>query len=339
MITKQTMGQRMPPTLLVLLVLLAAGCGGPSTAPVTEEQALFPKARFLQTEGYGKTPMEARRQALAELSAVFESRVSSHTISIARSSLGPDNVEQFEKTIESNIRIVSSVRLKGAIIGKVWQDKTTGLYHALAVLDRMDAGRDWTGELEILDNRVQAETAMLATLKGRLPRMASLNRIMSLFLEHHAIESRLMVIDYPSVSNLDIDMSQMMSDLVAIRSELKFYIDITGEHGETAGNILSQTLTQNGIFITRSKERANALITGRIDVFPLNLNNPEILFVRAVGDVQVFEIGSRAVFTKINENIRKGHVDPDEAVHKAVMAISQIIADRLVSALGLSKNI
>ncbi len=333
MITKQILG----PWILVIL-LLAASCGGPSTAPVDENQALFPEKRFLQAQGSAKTQMEARRQALAELSAIFESRVSSHTISLARSSLGSDNVEQFEKIIESKIRIISSVQLKGARIGKVWQDETTGIYHALAILDRIDAGRNWSGDLEILDNKIRAEAAALAMLKGRLPRMASTNKILLLSLERHTIESRLMVINYPAVSDLDVDISRIMSDLAAIQTELRFYIDVTGVHGETVGNILSQTLTRNGILITRNPEEAHALVMGRVDVIPLNLDNPKVLFVRAFGNVQVIETGSKAVFAKISENIRKGHVDPDEAVHKSVMAISQIIADRLVSILGLSEN-
>ena len=320
---------------LVLLALLASSCGQKSlVTPGNDKTPDFPETRFLRAEGIGSTETDARRQALAELSSIFESRVYSQ----ATSSLGADNMEQFEKTIESQIQIISSMRLEGAKIGKVWQDETPGVFHALAVLDRMDAGRNWANNLEGVDNRLRAEALALKGIKGRLPRMASLNKIMSLSLERHALESRLMVVDYPSPSQLELGMAQMTSQLAMIRSELRFYIDITGEYGALTGKILSRALTQKGILITLDMDKADAWVLGQVAVTLLTLANPKILFVRVTGGVEVIETGSHALFTQINENIRKGHVDQNEAIHKAVMAISHLISQRLVSALGFNET-
>ncbi|MCP4719017.1 MAG: hypothetical protein GY860_06125, partial [Desulfobacteraceae bacterium] len=302
-----------PMVTLVLLVLLTQGCGKRSVATPLNNTSDFPETRFLRAEGGGPTEMDARRQALAELSSIFESRVQSQTTSLATSSLGSDNMEHFEKTIESKIRIISWVRLEGAKIGKVWQDGA-GNFHALAVLDRVDAGRNWTRDLERLDNRLRAEAIALEKVKGRLPRMAALNRIMSLSLERHGIESRLGVVNYPALSELELDMAKMTSELALIQAELRFYIDVTGKYGPLAGKVLSKALTQNGILITLDMDKADAWVMGQVELTPLSLANPKIVFVRAAGDVEVIETGSHALFAKINENLRKGHVDQNEAM-------------------------
>jgi len=322
---------------LMVLVLLAPGCTPPPSTPSLGEQSFdFPETRFLTAKGGGDTEADARRQALAELSSIFESSIQSQTTSLATSSLGPDNVELFEKTIKSRIQVISSVRLEGAKIGTTWQDAATGNFHALAVLDRMDAGRNWSNEMERLDNRLRAEAFALETITGQLSRMAALNRIISMAIERHSLESRMMVIDYPT-SKLELDLSPIFLELAAIQSKLRFYIDITGEHGTIAGKILSQALSQNRILITLDMDKADAWVMGRVEVTPMSLANPKIVFVRAAGNVEVFETDSHDLFTDITENLRKGHVDQNEATHKAVMAISQRISQRLLSTLGLDQ--
>ncbi|MBU1344536.1 MAG: LPP20 family lipoprotein [Proteobacteria bacterium] len=345
MTRKQSWGKEILVKLVILTVTLlsgllpAPGCSKrPGITPVADTHPEFPAARFLRAEGSGSTTIDARRQALAELSSVFESRVVSQTTSLAKSSLGPDNAELFEKKIESRINIISSVRLEGARIGKTWLDEATGDFHALAVLDRVDAGKTWNNDLESLDNRLRAEVTALETAEGRLPRMASLNRIMSLCLDRNIIESRLMVVDYPALSEQDLDLAKLTSELAVIQSKFRFYVDVKGEYGQTAGKILSQTLTRNGIFITPIKDKADAWITGQVEITPLNLDNTKISFVRATGDVQVIETGTHALFAEINETIRKGHLDRDEAIHKAVTAVSRQMSDRLAAALGLSEK-
>ncbi|MCP3940149.1 MAG: hypothetical protein GY710_01530 [Desulfobacteraceae bacterium] len=325
--------------LVIFLMFLALGCGKKSpTTPVDDKNPNFSKARFLTANGVGNTQIDARRQALAELSSVFESKVQSQTTSLAKSSLGSDNKELFEKTIESRIQIISSVRLKGAEIGKEWQDKATGVFHALAVLDKVDAGKNWTNDLEIIDNQLRAKALALEKITGRLSRMAALNKIISLSLQRHVIKSRLMVIGYPDLSEFELDMARMTSQLAVIQSELRFYIDIKGKYGAIAKNLLAQTLTRNGILITRNMDRADALIQGKIVITPLTLKNPNVTFVRGTGDIKVIEPASHALFAQISENIRKGHVDKNEAVHKAALAISQLISQKLLSALGLNEN-
>jgi hypothetical protein len=326
-------------SLVVLMFFCAQGCDkGSSVLPVNGENQEFPEARFLTAQGIGSTETDARRQAMAELSAVFESRVFSQTASLAKSSLGPDNMEAFEKSLESRIQIISSVRLEGAKIGKVWQDKASGIFHALAVLDRKSAGMQWTHDLELLDNRIGAASKALGTTPGKLAKMAALNRIVSLSLERHVIESRLMVVNYPILSEPDLDLGETMSQLAALQSNLRFYVYIAGEHGQRVKSILSQALTQNGNLLTLDRDTADVWVTGQVEVSPVSLDNSNAVFERAKGDVQVTDADSHGVFAEINEAVRKGHLDRNEAINKAVLAISQQLSNGLVRALGLEET-
>lgn len=322
---------------LLFLLLVAQGC---SKSQVSEPEAgsAFPEDRYLSAQGMGRTRNDARQQALAELSQIFESRVSSEFSSFARSSLSSDQAEDFEKTMESRIHIVSGIRLQGAKIGKEWEDKATGMHNALAVLDRMDAGRGWTSKVEILDHGIQAETQALKTMTGPLSRMASLNRILDLVMERQIWESRLRVIDYPvkDFSHLDTDLGAVMSERSELKSGLRVYIEVQGGHGDRVMEILAQGLTQKGISLVKDPATANARVLGYVEITLLSLDNPNAYFVRAHGNVRVFE--SQTLFAGISEKVRKGHGDQAEAMHMALESVSRTLSDKLLGVLGFNPD-
>ena len=217
-------------TFLVVALLFSIGCSQSQKKSTAAKQASFPETRYLTAEGSGQTEIEARRQALAELSGIFESKVHAETTSFARTAIGLDNEELFEKNVESKIAIVSSVRLTGAQIGRVWQDTVTpGTYHALAVIDRSQAGRNWADELQTVTAKTEAEVKNREYTTGRFRRMLALNRIVVGVLQKQALESRLRVLNYPARSSLDVNITLITAELTRLRSQLRFFIKFSGD--------------------------------------------------------------------------------------------------------------
>ncbi len=85
--------------------------------------------------------------AMAELAAIFESRVYARTVQQATSWMGEGLPEQFDRQVEQTVRIHTDVQLEGARIGRVQPDKAAGGFRALAVLDRRQAISRWQREL------------------------------------------------------------------------------------------------------------------------------------------------------------------------------------------------
>ncbi len=322
-------------TILAVTIVFLIGCSQSQERPAAAMQTAFPEARYLSAEGSGQTKIEARRQALAELSGIFESKVHTETTSFARAAIGPDNDELFEKNVESKIAIVSSVRLTGAQIGRVWQDATSpGTYHALAVIDRSQAGRSWADELETVTAKTEAQVKNLEYTPGRFQRMLALNRIVVGLLQKQALESRLRVLNYPARSSLDVDISPITAELARLRSHLRFFIKFSGDTRQVVADRLSEAFTANGLLIGNSLNEADALISGHVETQPLSLNNPRAQFVRATATVKIIETGTGAVVATLSENVRKGHVDQAEAARKAVSTLADTLAERLISEIG-----
>ena len=327
-------------TVLILTLLLSIGCGGRDTKIPRETVTAFPESRYLTAQGSGPTEIEARQQALAELAAVFESRVQAETTSFARSTIGPDNAEFFEKNVASKVAVVSSVRLTGAEIGRVWQDESPpGDYHALAVIDRARTGRNWAAELETVTAQTEAEVKNLAYTTGRFRRMLALNRVVVGLLQKQVLESRLRVLNYPARATLDVEIGPLAAELARLRSELRFFVNMAGDHGRTVADALYEAFNASGLSMSADRDEADALINGRVETQLLSLNNPRAQFVRAGATVRIVETGTGAVVASLTESVRKGHVDQSEATRKAVAALSGLLAERLISEIGFGGSV
>jgi len=321
---------------IIVLCMWIMGC---AAAPTAEKAAAdsedYPAARYLTATGIGESDAEARREAVGELSRIFESRVNTEVAAVTASIMDAESDELFEKSVESRIRIESTVRIQGVTIGNVWQDPKSGSYYALAVLDRQQAAREWFEQLEQLTHQLNGELDALIGISGRLPRIIALNRILGLVIQKSAVESRLRVIGRPVMGSGDVDLKPIFSEASSLKSDSAFYVHFDGVQGKAVSLRLSRALGDNGIPVTDKDNRAAGIVRGQLDIVPLNLNNPDVRFVRATAAVKIEDADTGTRVYTISETVRKGHVDQNEAIRMAVTAVSDRVSRKLMQFLGV----
>ena len=316
-----------------LLVLLALGC---ATSPPADEAMVdddYPAERFLRAEAVGITEAEAKRAAMAELAAIFDARVYARTLQQATSWMEAGLGEQFDRQVEQTVHIQTEVQLEGARIGRIWPDDSVGGYRALAVLDRMQAASRWQRELSearmILDGQVQA----LDAVKGRLSRLAALNRVTASLVRQAVIESRLSVLNRPALPAVD-DYTALIAERERLASTIALFIQLEGNPAPPFVRRLNAQLVADGYLLTPYRDLAAGLITGTISVQPLDLGNPQVRFIRAMADIQLVDVDTDTPIAAFDESLRKGHVDEGEAARRAVAGLAEATALKLARALG-----
>jgi hypothetical protein len=213
--------------VFALFVLVAAGCAGSTPADEKPAADRFPDDQFLTAEANGATEGEAKRAAMAELAAIFESRVYARTVQQATAWMGEGLPEQFDKQVEQTVGIHTDVQLKGARIGRVQPDDAVGGFRALAVLDRRQAVSRWQRELVETQMTIDGQIQALVGVKGRLSRLAALNRITALMVRQSAIESRLSVLGRSVAPGLD-DRADMITQRERLARDVSLYIQLDG---------------------------------------------------------------------------------------------------------------
>ncbi len=319
--------------VLTLVVLMAVGCAGSKPAEGIPVDDLFPDDRFLTAEAVGATEGEAKRAAMAELAAIFESRVYAQTVQQATSWMGEGLPEQFDRQVEQTVRIDTDVQLEGARIGRVEPDDAAGGFRALAVLDRRQAVGRWQRELVETQMAIDGQVEALVGVKGRLSRLAALNRITALMVRQAAIESRLSVLGRPVTPGLD-DRSDIIVQRERMARDVSLYVQLDGNPAPPFTRRLNALLSGDGYTLTPYRDEAAGLITGTIRIQPLDLGNPDVRFIRAMADVQLVDMDTDVQIAAFDESVRKGHVDEGEAARRAVEGVAEQVENKLLHTLS-----
>ena len=319
--------------VLTLVVLMAVGCAGSKPAEGIPVDDPFPDDRFLTAEAVGATEGEAKRAAMAELAAIFESRVYARTVQQATSWMGEGLPEQFDRQVEQTVRINTDVQLEGARIGRVEPDDAAGGFRALAVLDRRQAVGRWQRELVETQMAIDGQVEALVGVKGRLSRLAALNRITALMVRQAAIESRLSVLGRPVTPGLD-DRSDIIVQRERMARDVSLYVQLDGNPAPPFTRRLNALLSGDGYRLTPYRDEAAGLITGTIRVQPLDLGNPDVRFIRAMADVQLVDMDTDTQIATFDESVRKGHVDEGEAARRAVEGVAEQVENKLLHTLS-----
>jgi hypothetical protein len=323
---------------LVWVVLVAAGCAGSTPAGEEPMADRFPDDLFLTAEATGASEGEAKRAAMAELAAIFESRVYARTVQQATAWMGEGLPEQFDKQVEQTVRIRTDVQLQGARIGRVQPDDAAGGFRALAVLDRRQAASRWQRELVQTQMDIEGQVEALAGVRGRLSRLAALNRITASMVRQSAIESRLSVLGRPVAPGLD-DRADIIVQRERLARDVSLYIQLDGNPAPPFTRRLNALLSGDGHTLTPYRDEAAGLITGTVRVQPLELGNPDVRFIRAMADIQLVDVDTDTQMAAFDESVRKAHVDEGEAARRAVEGVAARVAQKLafvLSTLGAS---
>ena len=319
--------------LILILAAVSAGCGGTKARPGESQVPVFDTRKYLTAEASGATQGEAKRSALAELASIFHTRVRAETQSRANAYLSATEDERFEKQVDQLVRIETDVQLEGARIGWVQANEKAGGYRALAVLDRDQAAARWRDELQRTQTALETGLDTLSGLEGRLPRLTALNRLSILSGEMAVSQSRLSVLGRPAMP-FDSDLSAVFTERQRLIDSTHFFIQIDGEAAELFAHRLGAAMTGQGYRIAHSADQAAGLISGTFWFQPLFLDNPNVRFVRALADISIIDMDTQTQIAAFSENIRKGHVDENEARRKAIDQLAQQTAADILQAMG-----
>jgi hypothetical protein len=144
-------------TLLLTSLLAQAAFAQDAPLWLTRRGAVYPPEQYVTGAGEGKTAEEAREKALAQISLFFRTKVAD-TRQLFYSY--NDALAQTEHTrLTRNTVINSEAEFFGVEFADIYRDKT-GVYHALAYIDREEAARVYEG-------RIQANALLIGDLIRR----------------------------------------------------------------------------------------------------------------------------------------------------------------------------
>jgi hypothetical protein len=183
---------------LLLVLQTQATMAQSSPDWVNGDAGFYPNHQYLSATGSASKSELAKDRALGNLAKILELQIreDSNTVSATHVS-----VKNAEESVSKSIRLVQQINIRtdkviqGARIAEMYHDGQVFTYHALAVLDRKQAGTNIRGEIQRLDQETAAEFNRSQSKIDALLSMAALNKAMILQLERQTLQQTLKVID------------------------------------------------------------------------------------------------------------------------------------------------
>jgi|GEM_PF-3980749 hypothetical protein len=317
--------------LVLVAVIITAGCAKDVLKPGWK----YRESRYVTAVGSGQSEIEARNQAIRELSGKFESRVFNNAYDRVKSVIDTSGVEVSGQGIESYIRALSSEQPRGIQIPKTMFSEDKALYYALAVLEKKKARKDWLREVENLDSIIKERFNSVDLAESSFMKFKSLNKILGLWMQREVTVSRLRVVGFDEEVPVDYDIQAVFREVSKLKSAMPVFVDITGEEGKTIKNSITETLLKRGFVLTDRKDEAEVLIAGTVDVRPIDVDKPGWQFARAAVSLTVTDSKTGLIVGKVYANKRAGHVSYNEAVYNAVKKVLPLVSEKLVRFLEL----
>ncbi len=186
---------------MLLLTACVQSTGGISDdAPqwVSGEPDMYPNSKYLYATGSASESEQAKARALSNLAKIFEVQVREvSTTSQDIQSNTREGVETVQKSqrINSQVNLHTDKMIQGARIAEQWQNSVDRSYHALAILDRSQAGNNIRGEINRLDEETQYALNQQKKRDNPLLAIADLQRANSLQQQRQALQKTLKIID------------------------------------------------------------------------------------------------------------------------------------------------
>jgi len=192
--------------ILLMSALLITACmqstavmsTGEAPEWVRSEPDMYPNFKYMSATGSASKAEQAKARALSNLAKIFEVQIREvSTTSQDTQSHKKDGVE----TVQSSARVASTVNLKtdkmvqGARIAEQWQSSADLTYHALAVLDRTQAGNNIRSEMRNLDEETQHALDQQKQRSDTLLKISDLHKANALQRDRQTLQKTLKIID------------------------------------------------------------------------------------------------------------------------------------------------
>ena len=165
---------------------------------VEGDAGFYPNNKYMTATGSASNAELAKNRAQGNLSKIFESHVKvlSTTKSDTKVSLRNGSESYTKNThLAEQIQVRTEKIINGVRIAETWKDEAIFIYHALAVLDRVQAGNNIKSEMSRIDGETQIMLDRSQTQGDVLISMSALDKAVKLQFERQTLQKMLKVID------------------------------------------------------------------------------------------------------------------------------------------------
>lgn len=252
------------------VLLFFLGCASaPPVQPdwVSGNSAKYASSRYLIGRGQAEMSAIARDRARSDLAKIFEVKVSEESKEILRqtSQTGEgEPIARFEAKISRNIVTRTDQIIRGVEIKETWQDTETKQHHALAVLDRLQAGNLLRTTITELDAETRNAIERAKAAPDLIIKIGAAQTALEAQMERDQYQRYLTILDRTGVGvPAEFSTRQLAGEFDSLLKRLKIKAAAPDDQIGGLEDIVEESLANAG-FLPEKGEAAEYLLEAKI---------------------------------------------------------------------------
>ena len=340
-------------TRIVAIVgsVLAVGCAWGQSKPAWIDGVSpdYPSSQYLTGVGQGDNRAAAEDRAYAALARIFKAEVSAQSKDwesyLVVEQRGTSRDER-KLTLDHLTRVSTDKVLENATIVDRWYDAKKNLHYALGGMHRAQAETAFMERLTDLDRSIQSDVDEAHQTSDRLAKVRALRRAARNLVLRETYNADLRVI---RASGQGTAAAYRVQDLTReleeyLSSHLVLAVSVTGDHVEPVQRALTEGLIKEGLRVatvapgTEMPAAASLspelLIRGMVRVWPIDVRDPQFMYVRWCSDFEVVDVAGQQIVGAISKGGKEGHLSEREATAKVIRVMQQDLSGDVAKAIA-----
>lgn len=340
-------------TRIVAIVgsVLAVGCAWGQSKPAWIDGVSpdYPSSQYLTGVGQGDNRAAADDRAYAALARIFKAEVSAQSKDwesyLVVEQRGTSRDER-KLTLDHLTRVSTDKVLENATIVDRWYDAKKNLHYALGGMHRAQAETAFMERLTDLDRTIQSDVDEAHQTSDRLAKVRALRRAARNLVLRETYNADLRVI---RASGQGTAAAYRVQDLTReleeyLSSHLVLAVSVTGDHVEPVQRALTEGLIKEGLRVATvapgtempaaASPSPELLIRGMVRVWPIDVRDPQFMYVRWCSDFEVVDVAGQQIVGAISKGGKEGHLSEREATAKVIRVMQQDLSGDVAKAIA-----
>jgi hypothetical protein len=338
-------------TVALVASVLAVGCtwGRSKPAWIDGVSPDYPSSQYLTGVGQGDNRAAADDRAYAALARIFKAEVSAQSKDwesyLVVEQRGTSRDER-RLTLDHLTRVSTDKVLENATIVDRWYDGKNHLHYALGGMQRAQAEAAFMERMNDLDRSIQSDVQEAQQTSDKLAKVRALRRAARNLVLRETYNADLRVI---RTSGQGTAAAYRVRDLTReleeyLSSNLVLAVNVTGDHVEPVQRALTEGLIKEGLHVATvapaTEMTAGAvtspelLIRGTVRVWPIDVRDPQFMYVRWCSDFEVVDLAGQRIVGAISKGGKEGHLSEREATAKVIRVMQQDLSSDVAKAIA-----
>jgi hypothetical protein len=297
----------------------------------------YPRETHLIGVGSADDRATAEDRARGEISKIFRSQITVNSASEASESTvqrpGQKDENSFSQSVANSVENVSKHVLEGVEIPETWQDDSTRVYYALAVLNKSKAVSGITDKITDFDAQVKQWNAQMAQATDKLPKVKAGMKLLALFKARKRLESDLRVLDGKSIPN-PVDEAAVRAAAAKTLAEMDVAVDVSGKSREVETGVV-KALNGFGLQATAGAAQGavDILVSGEVATNPVESTDANWKFARSYVTLSLKDGRTSKVFLQFDVTEKGSAGDYDTAARRSLANLSKRVAQQVNDAI------